>query len=147
MNWSEGIASAWGSGTFWVALGAALVGFVLLWILRPVIARKIGGEIGAMLAPKRRDVVPGSTGEVDDMTSHPDGGPKAEEIPVPMARARAAYAGLMGAEKEHQHSSSHPGEPIEQDGEAAIPTCPPELSRRIDRIEAKVRARKAGSRG
>lgn len=143
MNWSDGIAGAWGGGTFWVALGAALVGIVLLWILRPIIARRIGGEIGALIAPRRPEK---GVGNMAGEGGNPSGEAPPEEVPVPMARARAAYAGLMSQENESQHSSSTPAEPIDQDGEALCPSCPPELSRRIDRIEAKVRARRAGSR-
>lgn len=62
-------------------------------------------------------------------------------------RAAAAYA-AQDVPAAGNPASSRPADlPMTSRIPPAAPACPPALSRRIDRLEAKVRARRAGSHG
>lgn len=132
---SATLTELWSAGSLPLALGAALVGVGLLLALRLL---------------RRRTTSPLRTAAGDPALGEPQ-----PATPAPLrARAEAAYAGAgaMGsagsssgtrlpiaetsARTPATHESREPGTP-----------CPAALSRRIDRLEARVRARRAASRG
>jgi len=69
------------------------------------------------------------------------------ELEPTRQRALSAYAGQSAAPVANSPSSGPISLPMTQGAAPASPSCPAELSRRIDRLEAKVRARRAGSHG
>jgi hypothetical protein len=62
-------------------------------------------------------------------------------------RARSAYAAQLAGPPATPPSSEPPALPITREPNPGTLQCPAELSRQIDRLEAKVRARRAGSHG
>ncbi len=145
MSWTDIMQLAQGTGGFWTIVGVALLGVGLLWILRPLLARHLGKRAALLLAvdidaEDEREPV-----EIENEEGVSSDLPDAAAVPA--SRALAAYAAQAGAEKTPMRSSPGINEPIIASGEKAAVACPPELSRRIDRIEARVRARRTGIRG
>ncbi len=150
MSWMENFQLAQVGGAFWPALGVAFLGVILLWILRPFLARRLGGR-AAILLGINLDTVPETAAEIGLEAGSNANGPKiSDEIPeivaVPAVKALAAYAAQAGVENIPILLSTKAEESIPEAKEAAVPSCPLELSRRIDHIEARIRARRIGIR-
>ncbi len=150
MSWMENFQLAQVGGAFWPALGVAFLGVILLWILRPFLAKRLGGR-AAILLGVNLDTEPEMAPKiVSDAKSNSTDSKITDEIPesvaVPAAKALAAYAAQAGVENIPILSSTETEGSIPEAKEAAVPSCPLELSRRIDHIEARIRARRIGIR-
>ena len=150
MPWMENIQLAQVGGTFWPSLGIALLGVILLWALRPFLARRLGERAALLLAVKIDGASQETIATEGELAEIPHEQAAVEEEPtkatVPAAKALAAYAAQAGGEKTPMMSSSGAEGPITRAVEPVVPSCPLELSRRIDRIEARIRARRIGIR-
>lgn len=145
MDWSTIGNWVWIREAFWTAMKVALAGMVLAWILRPLIARHLPDRLGALVHPlQKRLRMPASGGNA---APDPRESPGSAAPLAPAAFVKAAYTRETGGDPAPKGSSHAQDTPISAGGEVESPSCPPELSRRIDRIEVKVRARRAVTRG
>jgi hypothetical protein len=115
-------------GSIQLALWAGLFGTALL-LLVGLLRRRAAGRAPRDRRPREAEFAPALAAEQQRL------------------RVISAYA-AQGASPAAIPPSSGPASlPIIPAPTPGSPSCPAELSRRIDRLEAKVRARRAGSHG
>ncbi len=137
MDWMAGLKTAFGSSSLLAAVLAGLFGtLVLLWLRRRFPRGFPQGFARGFPALGSRSTgspdAPSAKGEAESPVA----------VPGTLGQAERAYREeVESPELDSRNAAEMPILPDE--GSQSVP-CPAEFSRRIDRIEAKLRARSAG---